>query len=456
MDGKSAWTFFNTPVMKDTVLTPVYADAVTIKLNPQNGASAYEIQSAKGSELPFIYDPSKDGYQFGGWYDGSTLYKPNETKVSKNVTLTAKWLEVSLLKFDTDGGSPVTGKYYGIYDKPLGNLPVSVKAGYTFKGWYYDGKEYTSQTVYKFNDSITLKAKWAENTSTTIENTKEDADSIIKSISTETKAADGNESKEKKVEVESKDGNVKSVVEISNGADKADIITTVKTDSNDGNNAVTKEQIEQAIVIQGKVSDEIKDDVKDHSKVIQIESSAPDASLTVPKDAIKAASDANSSLRIVSEKGSIAASDTVLSNMLVEEEITISISEAKDEHINNAQRENIPDGAVVVDVRIMAGDKDLGKSLGGLITISIRYTPADGKIGVAYHIDDDGNKVRMGGIYDPIKGEIVFDSTHCSLYMVVDEDPSKSGLSNATIFVGIAVAVVAAIAVAIMLYVRKR
>ncbi len=456
MDGKSAWTFFNTPVMKVTVLTPVYADAVTIKLNPQNGASAYEIQSAKGSELPFIYDPSKDGYQFGGWYDGSTLYKPNETKVSKNVTLTAKWLEVSLLKFDTDGGSPVTGKYYGIYDKPLGNLPVSVKAGYTFKGWYYDGKEYTSQTVYKFNDSITLKAKWAENTSTTIENTKEDADSIIKSISTETKAADGNESKEKKVEVESKDGNVKSVVEISNGADKADIITTVKTDSNDGNNAVTKEQIEQAIVIQGKVSDEIKDDVKDHSKVIQIESSAPDASLTVPKDAIKAASDANSSLRIVSEKGSIAASDTVLSNMLVEEEITTSISEAKDEHINNAQRENIPDGAVVVDVRIMAGDKDLGKSLGGLITISIRYTPADGKIGVAYHIDDDGNKVRMGGIYDPIKGEIVFDSTHCSLYMVVDEDPSKSGLSNATIFVGIAVAVVAAIAVVIMLYVRKR
>lgn len=60
MDGKSAWTSFNTPVMKDTVLTPVYADAVTIKLNPQNGASAYEIQSAKGSELPFIYDPSKE------------------------------------------------------------------------------------------------------------------------------------------------------------------------------------------------------------------------------------------------------------------------------------------------------------------------------------------------------------------------------------------------------------
>lgn len=65
----------------------------------------------------------------------------------------------------------------------------------------------------------------------------------------------------------------------------------------------------------------------------------------------------------------------MLSNISVEEEITISISEAKGEHINDLQRENIPDGAVVVDVRIMAGDKDIGKSLGGLITISIRYTP---------------------------------------------------------------------------------
>ena len=293
----------------------------------------------------------------------------------------------------------------------------------------------------------------SESTKVTV---KEDSDSRLNTIEIKIKDKDGKTSIEKKVEIESKDGNVKSIVKIPNGADKADIITTVKTDSNDGNNAVTKEQIEQAIVIQGKVFDEIKDDVKDHSKVIQIVSSTPDASLTVPKDAIKAASDANSSLRIVSEKGSIAASDTVLSNISIEKEITISISEAKDEHINDAQRENIPDGAVVVDVKIMAGDKDLGKSLGGLITISIRYTPADGKIGVAYHIDDDGNKVRMGGIYDPIKGEVVFDSTHSSLYMVVDEDPSKSGLSNAAIFVGIAVAVVAAIAVAIMLYMRKR
>ena len=319
-----------------------------------------------------------------------------------------------------------------------------------------DGSQ--KKTNVEVDGTVVSTTTGAKDGSTKIEKMKEDTDkdgNKVTASSTEIIDKDGKTSIEKKVEIESKDGNVKSIVKIPNGADKVDIITTVKTDSSDGNHAVTKEQIEQAIAIQGKVSDEIKGDVKDHSKVIQIVSSTPDASLTVPKDAIKAASDANFSLRIVSEKGSIAASDTVLSNISVEEEITISISEAKGEHINDVQREIIPDGAVVVVVRIMAGDKDLGKSLGGLITISIKHTSADGKIGVAYYIDDDGNKVRMGGIYDPIKGEIVFDSTHCSLYMVVDEDPSKSGLSNTAIFVGIAVAVVAAIAVAIMLYVRK-
>lgn len=383
--------------------------------------------------------------------DGKEIYSKNEELTKKN-------------HLDNDGNHVTTTSSTSVENKNGKRIETESESTITVAT---DGNKKTEIVIVETTtnadgsiESKTVRENIKESPKGDSESTKvtvkEDSDSRLNATEIKIKDKDGKTSIEKKVEIESKDGNVKSIVEIPDGADKADIITTVTTDSNDGNHAVTKEQIEQAIAIQGKVSDEIKDDVKDHSKVIQIVSSTPDASLTVPKDAIKAASDANSSLRIVSEKGSIAASDTVLSNMLVEEEITISISEAKDEHINDAQREIIPDGAFVVDVRIMAGDKDLGKSLGGLITISIRYTPADGKIGVAYHIDDDGNKVRMGGIYDPIKGEIVFDSTHCSLYMVVDEDPSKSGLSNATIFVGIAVAVVAAIAVAIMLYVRKR
>ena len=171
-NGSSAWCSFNTPVKEDTVLKPVYKDAVTVTLDPQNGEGASKITVGNGEAMPFIVDPSKDGYEFGGWYSGSTQYIPNKTAVSKNVTLTAKWLKVSMLKFDTDGGSTITSIYYAVYDKPLGNLPTSVKAGYAFKGWFYDGKEYTSDTVYKFNESITLKARWAENSESTVDNGK--------------------------------------------------------------------------------------------------------------------------------------------------------------------------------------------------------------------------------------------------------------------------------------------
>lgn len=171
-DGSSAWTSFSTPVQRDTVLTPVYADAVTITLDPQNGSGRTSVEAAKGGYMPYVYDPSREGYQFGGWFDGSAQYVPNGTKVTGDVTLEAQWLKVSMLRFDSDGGSYVSDIYYGVYDRPLGDLPTSVRAGYTFKGWFYEGREYTSKTVYGFEEPITLKAKWEENSESTVDNGK--------------------------------------------------------------------------------------------------------------------------------------------------------------------------------------------------------------------------------------------------------------------------------------------
>lgn len=171
-NGNATWTSFNTTLQADTILTPVYSDAVKITLDPQNGGEKVEIKVAKNGIMPFVYDPSKDGYEFGGWFDGSSRYQPNETKMTKDVTLTARWLKVSMLKFDSDGGSYISDIYYGVYDKPLGVLPTSVKAGFTFKGWFYEGKQYMPSTVYKFENSITLKAEWEENAETSIDNGK--------------------------------------------------------------------------------------------------------------------------------------------------------------------------------------------------------------------------------------------------------------------------------------------
>ena len=171
-DGDTAWVSFSTPIQKDTTLVPVYAESVTVILDFQNGSESRSIKVVEGTVLPFIYDPSRNGYEFGGWFDGSVQYEPNKTVVSGDVTIAARWLKVSALTFDTDGGSAISENYYGVYDRPLGALPAVSKAGHTFKGWFYGDVQYTESTVYGFEHGITLKAKWEENPPNTLDNGK--------------------------------------------------------------------------------------------------------------------------------------------------------------------------------------------------------------------------------------------------------------------------------------------
>ena len=212
----------------------------------------------------------------------------------------------------------------------------------------------------------------SEDGSTKVEKTREDVDGSgnrVTTSSSEIIDKDGNSvSSEKRVEAESVDGNAKSSTKVVDGADKADIITVMKIDPDIS--TVSKERIEQAIVIQEKVSEEIGKDVKEQTKTILVESTASDAVFTVAQDAVKVASDSGSSLKVASTKGSVAVSDQVLSNISKEGEITISITEAKDRDMSDSQKTAVA-GGVVVDVKILTDGKDLGKVLGGTITITI-------------------------------------------------------------------------------------
>jgi len=296
-----------------------------------------------------------------------------------------------------------------------------------------------------------------EDGSTKVEKTKEDVDGSGNRVtmnSSETIDKDGNSvSSEKKVEAESADGNAKVSTKVVDGADKADIVTVMKVESS----VVSKERIEQAIVIQQKVSDEIGKDVKEQTKTILVESTSSDAVFTVAQDAVKTASDSGSSFKIASTKGSVAVSDQVLSNISKEGEITISITEAKDRDMNDSQKAAVA-GGVVVDVKILTDGKDLGKVLGGTITITIKHTPAAGKVAAVYYVDDNGIKEKMQDVvYHSEAGEVSFETTHCSLYVVVDEgeDSGASGGNNALLYAGIGIVVLIAILSAALIIKRR-
>lgn len=279
-----------------------------------------------------------------------------------------------------------------------------------------------------------------------------DGDKIV-SVATEAVSSDGKKTSERTVAAESADGTVRSDAEVSEGS--ADIVTVVDAVSAGGAYALSKEQAEQAVSLQEKVSGAISD-VPEQTKVIKVESAASAGSLTVAHDVIETVAESGSSLMMSSSAGSLTVSSEVLSNISQEDEVTIFVSAANDQDMSGAQKSAVAD-AVAVDVRIMSGDRSLGSQLDGTVTISVRYTPADGKVAVAYYIADDGSRERMGGVYDPERGEVTFNTTHCSIYAIFDEDvePVDEGGSNTMQYIGAAAVAVVLIAIAAVLISRR-
>ena len=257
---------------------------------------------------------------------------------------------------------------------------------------------------------------------------------------------------EKKVEARSEDGSVSSTATITARNDDADVVTVVGAGS--GSGVVSGDLIDKALALQERVVREIAGDTKNHDKTLHIEISASDADLILQQDSIGAVSGSGSALRISSGNGSVTLPKQVMSGITGKGDIAISFAKARYGDMSDAQKAAVSDGTAV-DVTIASGGVSLGNALGGTITLSIKHVPAGGKTPVAYFIAEDGSKERMDGTsYDPETGMVSFDTTYCSLYAVIDEDPESSG-TGIVLYVCIAIAAFVAIA-AVALVIRRR
>ena len=257
---------------------------------------------------------------------------------------------------------------------------------------------------------------------------------------------------EKKVEARSEDGSVSSTATITSGNDDADVVTVVGAGS--GSGVVSGDLIDKALALQERIVREIAGDAKNHDKTLHIEVSASDADLILQQDSVGAVSGSGSALRISSGNGSVTLPKQVMSGITGKGDISISFAKAKYSDMSDAQKTAVSDGTAV-DVTIASGGVSLGNALGGTITLSVKHVPAGGKTPVAYLIAEDGSKERMDGTsYDPETGMVSFDTTHCSLYAVIDEDPESSG-TGIVLYVCIAIAAFVAIA-AVALVIRRR
>ena len=123
--------------------------------------STQTVEKGKTATLPT--NPTKDGFDFLGWYLGENEYDFS-TPVNNNITLTAKWEKGEILQsftvtFDTDGGSWVESQTV-IQNGKL-TFPIEpTKDGYEFIGWYLGETEFDFNTEITAN--LTLTAKWQE------------------------------------------------------------------------------------------------------------------------------------------------------------------------------------------------------------------------------------------------------------------------------------------------------
>lgn len=110
--------------------------------------------------------PTKTGYTFQGWSDGTTTYQPGAAfKVpAKNVVLTAQWkINSHQVKYDGNGGTKAPGSQQVDYNSKVTLSGEASRDGYTFVGWerISTGEVLSSGHSFVMPDmDETLKAKW--------------------------------------------------------------------------------------------------------------------------------------------------------------------------------------------------------------------------------------------------------------------------------------------------------
>lgn len=161
-------------VNSDITLTAKWKVKVIYSTEHGTAPEAITVEPGTTLYLAELKAISAEGYTFAGWYNGETKVEAGTLKVTKEVTLTAKWsLSDYAVTFDAKNGSEATKKVVAHGSKvtapedPVKETKNSVS--YTFAGWYTstDSGQTLAATVFDFEKTeitseITLYAKWNE------------------------------------------------------------------------------------------------------------------------------------------------------------------------------------------------------------------------------------------------------------------------------------------------------
>ncbi len=128
-------------------------DVFNIEIDSNNGDSTINRDIKYGDKVGSLPTPTKEGYTFVGWYDEKGNKVSEDTVITSEISLKAKYNPISYsITYNLDGGSATNVDSYTIEDEITLNNPT--KSGYTFAGWT-EGEDDTLRTQLTINKGTT-------------------------------------------------------------------------------------------------------------------------------------------------------------------------------------------------------------------------------------------------------------------------------------------------------------
>ena len=163
-----------TGVLTLTAQWEINTYTVTFDLNGGQGTAPASQTVNHGEKATAPATPTRAGFNFTGWYNGTDLYDFN-TAVTGDLTLKAGWAAKAqyTVKFDLNGGQGTAPADQTVLEGDKVTAPADpTRTGYTFDGWYV-GASTGNPTKWNFatdtvTGNITLWAKWTANTFTVV------------------------------------------------------------------------------------------------------------------------------------------------------------------------------------------------------------------------------------------------------------------------------------------------
>ncbi len=135
---------------------------------PTGETNIESVKAVPGQPLGELAAPTREGYDFLGWYDelGELVTSGTICPNKRTMFFTAGWtLKRVTLSFDPCGGTATSRTKSYTDGSRVGALPAARKSGYTFKGWYTKksgGTRISYDTVLKDVKDRTFYAHYAK------------------------------------------------------------------------------------------------------------------------------------------------------------------------------------------------------------------------------------------------------------------------------------------------------